>query len=124
MPRKTVSRSRARTAGRIRVHRENPPDALRVTIIRGTRERVVGPRGWLTLAEAAAVMRRPVAAVRQSIRAGFLPARRRGTATVLTLAAVDRYLREEAEDIAMVRARRRDAGRGRPAEEVFARFGL
>src|SRR5713226_4272943 len=96
-------------APKIRVYRKTR-SAPRVTLVRENRgrsfQREVGPRGLLTIEEAAAVLDRPVAAVRQSIRAGFLRAQRIGGHLVVTLAACHRYLREEAEDRAAIRARR------------------
>ena len=110
------------TLNRLRVNRDRQPGALRITILRGQTERKVGPRGLLTIEEAAAFMRRSPAVVQRSIAAGFLPARRRGRQLVVTLAACDRYLREEAEDIAALRARRHQ--RRIPGEEVHATLGL
>ncbi len=97
-----------------------------MTLVRESRgrrlERKVGPRGLLTLEEAAAVLARPVTMVRQSIRAGFLHARRTGGHLVVTLGACQRYLRDEVEDRAAIHARRHQ--RRYPAEEVHAELGL
>jgi hypothetical protein len=106
----------------VRVYRDRQPGTLRITIVRGRSERDVGPRGLLTIQETAAFMRRSAAVVRRSIAAGLLPARRRGREFVLTVAACDRYLREEAEDRAAIRARRWQ--RRIPGEEVHATLGL
>jgi hypothetical protein len=97
-----------------------------VTLVRDVRgrrlEREVGPRARLTVEEAAAVLDRPVAAVRIAIRAGFLRVRQVGGRAMITLAECQRYLREESEDRAAVRARRQQ--RRYPAEKVHARLGL
>lgn len=106
----------------VRVSRPRGTGTLRIAIARGQTEREVGPRGLLTIEEAAAFMGRSPAAVQRSIASGFLPARRRGRDLVVTLAACDRYLRQEAEDIAAVRRRRHQ--RRIPGVRVHARLGL
>lgn len=85
-------------------------------------ERHVGPRAWLNLEEAAAVLQRPPAVVLQSIRAGFLRARGRGRRVLVTLAACERFRAAEAQDGAYIRARGHQ--RRYPAEEVHAELGL
>jgi hypothetical protein len=130
MRRTTTTTTRYR-APAIRVYRENPPGS-RVTLVRTVRgrerERVVGPRGQLTLAEAAAVLDRPVAEVRKDIRAGFLRARRDRGQAVVTLAGCDRFLREEREDgegaLAALEEMRRTGARPIPSEQVFRELGL
>lgn len=124
--RRTTTTTTRRRAPAIRVYRENPP-GRRVTLghtVRGRElERVVGPRGRLTLAEAAAVLDRPAAEMRKDIRAGFLRALRDRGQVVVTLAACDRFLREEREDgedaLAALEAMRRTGQRPIPLGEFL-----
>lgn len=128
MPRTTTPRRRAPL---IRVYHENLPGS-RVTLVRTVRgqelERVVGPRGRLTLAEAAAVLDRPEREVRRAITGRFLAAQRDRGQVVVTLAACDRFLREEREDgegaLAALEEMRRTGARPIPSEQVFRELGL
>lgn len=117
---------RTGAAPKIDVHRcttAGPTKLILVRSIRGRKsERPVGPRTWLSLDEAAAVLERPAAIVMESIRAGFLRARRQGRRVSVTLTACEQFLREEQDDLAYVRARRKQ--RTYPAEEVHAELGL
>jgi hypothetical protein len=95
--------TRARTTSpKLRAWWHNPPATPRVTLARQvsgrTLEREVGPAGVLTLAEAAAVLDRPVADVRRAIRTRFLPARRRQGQLVVTVRACYRFREEERAD--------------------------
>ena len=87
------------------------------------RERPVGPRTLLTLAEAAAVLDRSPAEVLRSIRAGFLRPVRRGSRRYVTMTACRDYVRELLADLAVARARSREPGIRTPAEEVFREAG-
>ncbi|MBI1736153.1 MAG: hypothetical protein HYR51_13340 [Candidatus Rokubacteria bacterium] len=85
-------------------------------------EREVGRRDWLSVDEAAAVLKRPAAAVLESIRAGFLRARGTGQRARVTLAACQSFLAEEAADWEIIRRTR--GQRMYPAEQVHAELGL
>lgn len=93
-----------------------------------TLEREVGPNDLLTLAEAAAVLERPVADVRRAIRTRFLPARRRRRQVLVTVAACHRFLREEREDgqdaVAAVERARRTGAQPLSSDHVFRELGL
>lgn len=98
----------------------------RATLVRVTsrgeeRERTVGPRTLLTLAETAAVLDRSEADVLRSIRAGFLRPVRRAGRRYVTMTACRDYVRELLADLAIARARSR--GLRIPAEEVFREAG-
>jgi hypothetical protein len=67
--------------------------------------RVVGPRALLTIAEAAAVLDRPVAHVRRAIKARLLRVVRRGDREYVAMSACVGFLREEKADLAVARAR-------------------
>ena len=118
------------TAPRLSVHWENRNSSPRITLarqVRGrTRERVVGPRGRLTLEEAAAVLQRPVREVRRSIRTGFLRACTDGRH--VTLAACHQFLVEEREDGEAAVTVMEKVHRGEmaliPAEQVYKELGL
>lgn len=94
--------------------------------VRGqTVQRVVAPRGRLTLPEAAAVLERPLREVRRSIRTGFLRACADGRH--VTVAACHQFLRGEREDgeaamAAMDKVRRGEA-RVTPWEQVRRELG-
>lgn len=117
---------RTRRSERIRVYRGALSGTPRITVVREMRgrksERNVGPRGWLSLEEAAALLARPPAVVARSIQNGFLRARREGRNVFVTLAACDQFLREEREDLAHARASQNQ--RRYPAHEVHAELGL
>ena len=81
------------------------------------RERVVGPRALLTIAEAAAVLDRPVAHVRRAIKACLVRAVRRGSRTYLTMGTCVGFLREEKADLAVARVRFHELVRF--SEEVY-----
>lgn len=86
------------------------------------RERVVGPRALLTIAEAAVVLERPVAHVRRAIKARLLRAVRRGSRTYLTMGTCVGFLREEKADLAVARARLHEPVRS--SDEVYRQLGL
>ena len=87
------------------------------------RERTVGPRTLLTVAEAAAVLDRSPAEVLRSIRAGFLRPVRRGSRRYVTMTAGRDYVRELLAGLAVARARSRASRIRIPAEEVFREAG-
>lgn len=108
----------------IRVLWPNPAE-LRATLIHVTpsgreRERHVGPRAALTLAEAAAVLDHSRDEVRRAIRTGFLRAGRRSGRLVVTLGACHRYVRELQADLAL--ARSTEGAPTIPADVVHARL--
>ena len=117
-----VSAEAAGPTGRLRIYRGRPTGPLRITVVRAGGKREIGPRGLLTIEEAALFMRRPAAAVRRSIAAGLLQARSRGAQRLVTLAACDRYVRTEANDSAAIHARRNQ--RRIPGKKVHAALGL
>ena len=86
------------------------------------RERVVGPRALLTIAEAAAVLERPVAHVRRAIKARLLRAVRRGGRECVTMGTCVGFLREEKADLAVARARLHEPVRS--SEEVYRQLEL
>ena len=96
---------------------------VQVTTRGEERERTVGPRTLLTVAEAAAVLDRSPAEVLRSIRAGFLRPVRRGSRRYVTMTACRDYVRELLADLAVARARSREPGIRIPAEEVFREAG-
>ena len=81
------------------------------------RDRVVGPRALLTIAEAAAVLDRPVAHVRRAIKARLLRAVRRNGREYLTMGTCVGFLREEKADLVVARARLHEPVRS--SEEVY-----
>lgn len=107
-------------ATKIRVIWPNPSEP-RATLVRvtarGERERTVGPRGLLTLDEAAAVLDRSRADVVRSIRAGFLRATRREGRRYVTMLACRDYVRDLLADLSVARTRSREPRVS--AEEVF-----
>jgi hypothetical protein len=86
------------------------------------RERVVGPRALLTIAEAAAVLDRPVAHVRRAIKARLLRAVRRGGREYVTMSTCVGFLREEKADLAVARTRLHEPVRS--SEEVYRQLEL
>ena len=86
------------------------------------RERVVAPRTLLSIAEAAAVLDRPIAHVRRAIKARLLRAVRRGSRTYLTMATCAGFLREEVADVAVAGARLHEPVRS--SEEVYRQLEL
>ena len=74
----------------------------------GRTEERRGPRSLLTLEEAGAVLERSTAEVVRAIDAGFLRALRRGSQVFVTPSACSEFLREEQEDRALARDRRRE----------------
>lgn len=107
------------------MYREARPGPPRIAVVRemGARkvERLVGPRAWLTLDEAAALLERPAAVVARSIQNRFLRARRRGRDVFVTVAACEQFLHEEREDIRHARATENE--RRHAAPEVHAELG-
>lgn len=81
---------RTRHSERIRVYRDALSGTPCVTVVREMHgrksERNVGPRGWLSLDEAAALLARPPAVVARCIQNGFLRARRERRNVFVTLA--------------------------------------
>lgn len=127
-----MTTTRARSP-RIRASWHQPTGPVpRVTLARIVRgvpvERTVGPRGLLTLEEAAAVLDRPIREVRKDIRTAFLPARRHEGRLVVTVAACYRFLVEEREDgqgaCAALEEMRRTGQRPIPYERVRQEAGL
>jgi hypothetical protein len=103
---------------RIRVCWENPFGTPRLILEtrRGNQvvERPLGPRGILTLDQAAAVLERPRAAVLCEIRAGLLrPVRRRGRTVGVTVRACAEFLAEQRQDLVASRTVLDRVGRGR-----------
>jgi hypothetical protein len=101
--------------------RRNPRGTVTVVRARQGVPRVLGPREWLTLDEAAEVLGRPLEQVERAIRAGFLRVRRKGTRCHVTLQACRTFLAEERADLRAARASR--GGPFIPAEEVFRQIG-
>jgi hypothetical protein len=101
-----------------------------VTLRREMRGRVgqrdLGPRDMLTVAEAAAILERPVSEVRKDIRARFLRATRRKGRVVVKVAACRQFLDEEREDrkaaLGVTERIRRGDARLIPYEEVKKRL--
>lgn len=122
--------ARTATTAQLRVHWESSNAQPRVTLARQVRgrtlERAVGPRGRLTLVEAAAILRRPVREVRRSIRTGFLRACADGRH--VTLAACHQFLIEERADgeaaVALMEKVRRGEMALIPWEQVHRELGL
>jgi hypothetical protein len=101
-------------AKKVRVWWHNPPGATaRLTVESSGEARDVGPRGLLTLAEAAAVLDRSEADVRAAIRTRFLRAVRRGSSLYVTLQALISYAREEQRDTEIADRTMRDIRSGR-----------
>jgi hypothetical protein len=90
-------------------------------------QRELGPRDVLTIAEAAAILKRPVSEIRKDIRARFLRATRRKGRVMVTVAACRRFLDEEREDGKAALDAAERIGRGEagliPYEEVKKRLG-
>jgi hypothetical protein len=101
-----------------------------VTIARTLRGKLTeyerGPRDRLTLAEAAAVLARPIREVRADIRAKFLRALPGGRH--VTVAACQEFLIEEREDgegaHAAIAEMKRTGAKPVPSGEVFRELGL
>jgi hypothetical protein len=90
-------------------------------------QRELGPRDVLTVAEAAAILKRPVSEVRKDIRARFLRATRRKGRVVVTVAACREFPDEEREDgeavLNVAERIRRGEARLIPYEEVKKKLG-
>ena len=103
----------------------------RLTLRREMRGRVeqreLGPHDALTVAEAAAILERPLSEIRKDIRARFLKATRLKGRVVVTVAACRQFLDEEREDgkAALHAAERIRRGEVRliPYEDVKKRLG-
>lgn len=105
------------------------PGELRATLVReaprgARRERKLGPRAVLSVAEAAVVLRRSAEEVRRAIRAGFLRACRRGSQPAVTFRSCQEFLREEAHDGRIAKARMAAAAAPILAEEVYRELGM
>ena len=111
---------------RPRVCWHTPGGLTLLTVARRGQEYDLGPRGLLTLEEAADALARPVSEVRRAIVGGFIPARRRGRTIYVTAGALVRFLDEERHDVEIARQRqsRIDMGRAKlvPLRDVLARL--
>lgn len=114
----------ARAAAQIEL-RPNPPTGA--TLIRifpsgRRRARALGPRALLSLAEAAAVLKRPRAEVQRAVRTKFLRSARGGR--YVTYGACLAFLREEAADGRAAQAAMASGGPSIPARELYRRLGI
>lgn len=105
------------------------PRELRPTLVRETPrgargERRLGPRAVLSLAEAAVVLQRSAEEVRRAIRTGFLRACRRRPRPAVTFRSCQEFLREEAYDGRVAKARIEADAAPLPAAEVYRDLGM